>query len=235
LKLKTKHILITLSSLAFLGCSTNPTTPPNSTAKLMAPKGYGIIYAGGHAWLDRNLGASRVALSATDSKAYGDLYQWGRKADGHQKRHSFTTATPVTSLHVSHSKFITASDFSDGSKPPRSWVKNVDTSKLWSSSGKTNNGVCPKGWSIPTDKDFRDLHIQNVADGFQKLKLTAGGVRANSTGKVMQEKTHGYYWTSNSCENNKGEIPHNIRLAPKSADRRRNNIGAGLSVRCIKH
>ena len=226
------YTLITLSSLVILGCSTNSITP-NST-NLTAPKEYGIIHAGGHAWLDRNLGASRMALSATDSKAYGDLYQWGRKADGHQKRNSRTTATSVNSLHVPHAKFITASDFSDGSKPPRSWVKDVDTSKLWSSSGKINNGVCPKGWAVPTDKDFEDLNIQNVADGFKKLKLTAGGMRANSTANIIQENTHGYYWTSNSCEGDKGEFPHNMRLSPQSADRRRNNIAAGLSVRCVK-
>ncbi|SMN17648.1 hypothetical protein CRYPA_1272 [uncultured Candidatus Thioglobus sp.] len=28
-------------------------------------------------WLDRNLGATQVAASSTDSAAYGDLYQWG--------------------------------------------------------------------------------------------------------------------------------------------------------------
>lgn len=234
--MKTKYLLITLSSLVFLGCSTNTaTTPSSSSENIMAPKGYGIIYIGGKAWLDRNLGASRVALSATDSKAYGDLYQWGRKADGHQKRHSATTNKPVNSLSVPHAKFITASDFSDGSKPPRSWVKSANTSKLWSASGSSHNGVCPKGWSIPTDKDFEDLDIKNVADGFKKLKLTAGGVRTNSSGEIKQKNTHGYYWTSDSCKDNKGEIPHNMRLAPKTSDRRRNNIAAGLSVRCVKH
>ncbi|MCD4736862.1 MAG: hypothetical protein K8R53_12530, partial [Bacteroidales bacterium] len=32
----------------------------------------------GKVWLDRNLGASQVATSSTDTNAYGDLYQWGR-------------------------------------------------------------------------------------------------------------------------------------------------------------
>lgn len=44
----------------------------------------------GHTWMDRNLGASRAATSSTDTEAYGDLYQWGRAADGHQKRTSGT-------------------------------------------------------------------------------------------------------------------------------------------------
>jgi len=41
--------------------------------------------------MDRNLGASRVATSSTDSAAYGDLYQWGRATDGHEKRTSGVT------------------------------------------------------------------------------------------------------------------------------------------------
>jgi hypothetical protein len=36
--------------------------------------------------MDRNLGASQVATSSTDPASYGDLYQWGRPADGHQIR-----------------------------------------------------------------------------------------------------------------------------------------------------
>ena len=31
----------------------------------------------GRTWIDRNLGASQVATSPTDTAAYGDLYQWG--------------------------------------------------------------------------------------------------------------------------------------------------------------
>ena len=36
----------------------------------------------GAIWMDRNLGASQVATSSTDAASYGDLYQWGRAADG---------------------------------------------------------------------------------------------------------------------------------------------------------
>jgi hypothetical protein len=39
----------------------------------------------GKIWMDRNLGASRVATSVSDTLAYGDLYQWGRGTDGHEK------------------------------------------------------------------------------------------------------------------------------------------------------
>jgi hypothetical protein len=44
--------------------------------------------------MDRNLGAARVATSSTDEEAYGDLYQWGRGTDGHEKRGSLISSVP---------------------------------------------------------------------------------------------------------------------------------------------
>src|SRR6056297_1536419 len=61
----------------------------------------------GEIWMDRNLGATQVATSSTDADAYGDLYQWGRAADGHQLRTSGTTSTLATSDIPGHSDFIT--------------------------------------------------------------------------------------------------------------------------------
>jgi hypothetical protein len=49
--------------------------------------------ATGKTWMDRNLGASRAATSSADANAYGDLYQWGRAADYHQKRNSLLLQT----------------------------------------------------------------------------------------------------------------------------------------------
>lgn len=55
---------------------------------------YGVIASPstGRLWLDRNLGATQVATSSTDTASYGDCYQWGRATDGHEKRGSTTTA-----------------------------------------------------------------------------------------------------------------------------------------------
>jgi hypothetical protein len=46
----------------------------------------------GRTWMDKNLGASQVAISSTDSASFGHLYQWGRGSDVHQLRTSGTTA-----------------------------------------------------------------------------------------------------------------------------------------------
>ncbi|MGE4541908.1 MAG: hypothetical protein AB7D35_11660, partial [Bacteroidales bacterium] len=63
--------------------------------------------ATGQTWMDRNLGASRAATSSTDDQAYGDLYQWGRDTDGHEKRNSGTTSTLSNSDTPGHGNFIT--------------------------------------------------------------------------------------------------------------------------------
>ncbi|MFW5760796.1 MAG: hypothetical protein ACOCXH_07455, partial [Cyclobacteriaceae bacterium] len=62
--------------------------------------------ATGKTWMDRNLGASRVATSSTDAEAYGDLYHWGRAADGHQIRTSGTTSNLSSSDNPGHGDFI---------------------------------------------------------------------------------------------------------------------------------
>jgi hypothetical protein len=62
----------------------------------------------GKIWMDRNLGASQQATSSTDASSYGDIYQWGRRADGHQCRNSSTTATVSSVDQPSHGNFITS-------------------------------------------------------------------------------------------------------------------------------
>lgn len=63
----------------------------------------------GKVWLDRNLGATQVATSPTDAASYGDLYQWGRNADGHQIRTSGITTTQSSSFFTSNGLFVTNS------------------------------------------------------------------------------------------------------------------------------
>ena len=64
----------------------------------------------GKTWMDRNLGASRAATSKTDEQAYGDLYQWGRGADGHQCRNSNTTTTLSSTDQPLNGDFILSPD-----------------------------------------------------------------------------------------------------------------------------
>jgi hypothetical protein len=65
----------------------------------------------GRKWMDRNLGAWQQAQSPTDMLSYGDLYQYGRRTDGHQCRLSETSSVASPSNIVPEpdtSKFITS-------------------------------------------------------------------------------------------------------------------------------
>ena len=52
-----------------------------------------VVSARGSIWMDRYLGATQVATSSTDIQSFGNLYQWGRGNDGHEKRTAETTTT----------------------------------------------------------------------------------------------------------------------------------------------
>jgi hypothetical protein len=54
----------------------------------------------GRIWLDRNLGATKVADSkdAADTDAYGDLYQWGRRKDGQDRENTSISTTLASSI-----------------------------------------------------------------------------------------------------------------------------------------
>jgi len=96
----------------------------------------------GKTWMDRNLGANRVALGSTDGIAYGSLYQWGRLRDGHESRVSGTTTTLSTTDEPGHSNFIISSS------TPFDWI-DPQNDNLWQSEAGTNN-PCPKGFRLPT-------------------------------------------------------------------------------------
>ena len=104
------------------------------------------VISAGQVWMDRNLGASRVATSLTDSKAYGDLYQWGRLTDGHEKRNSSTTRS-LSSFDVpGHDRFIL------NSSSPGDW-RAPQNDNLWQGVKGINN-PCPDGFRLPTEIEW---------------------------------------------------------------------------------
>lgn len=100
----------------------------------------------GREWLKCNLGASRVAKSHDDQLSFGDTYQWGRRADGHEKRTSGTTSVLSATIIPGHSNFITT----DG----REWT-TADMNGIWYGSSGTNT-PCPSGFRIPSPQEFLD-------------------------------------------------------------------------------
>ena len=171
-----------------------------------------ITSATGKIWMDRNLGANQVATSSTDAASYGDLYQWGRAADGHEKIFRVTGDVPTSNLYTDaedsdgvanfnspggawDGKFITR-----GGGNTRNWVDPAvpGVDYLWQGVNGTNN-PCPAGFRIPTEAEWQaeiDNGIINSQTAFNSpLKLPVGG-RRNATGVLDVVGSEGSYWSS---------------------------------------
>ena len=181
----------------------------------------------GETWMDRNLGASQVATSSTDAAAYGDLYQWGRPADGHQCRTSNTTGTNATSDTPGHGDFITETS------SPFDW-RVPQNDNLWQGVNGTNN-PCPSGYRVPTEAELNaerlSWNTNNSAGAFgSPLKLPVAGYRYFSNGTLSSVGTGGYYWSSTVS----GTYSRSLYFSSSNAGMGSSRRAVGFSVRCIK-
>jgi uncharacterized protein (TIGR02145 family) len=183
----------------------------------------------GKVWLDRNLGAAQVAVSSIDAASYGDLYQWGRNADGHQIRSSTTTINLASNFFTTNGMFIIINS------SPNNWLTNVET-HMWSGTAAENN-PCPSGFRVPTAAEWeqeRRTWSSNDADGAfaSPLKLPMAGFRFRNDGSLDDVGSFGDYWSSTftTINNNARHLVFNSSAAIMNTF----NCAYGLSVRCIK-
>ncbi len=203
----------------------------------------------GKQWLDRNLGATQVATSVdNDANARGDLYQWGRNTDGHEKRNSLTTSTK--SLNPGNKFVYTPST-------PYDWRPNANQDDaLWNSGTEAApvrvdaNDPCPKGFRVPTVTEwraelFQDYGTNNTAyytnatdifNGF--LKLCTTGYRDRAVGAKYGANSQMVYHTATadmfngSYDITIGDLinAYSTSAVGKANDRR----SEGRAIRCIK-
>jgi len=199
---------------------------------------YGTVWRVGLCWLDRNLGADPMpfdpaadAGTKTDTRLYGDLFQWGRGDDGHQMRDplSGTTSTLSNTDDPGHDEFIMP-----GSSP-YDW-RSDNNNDRWNANPQENN-PCPPGWRVPTeaqlDAERSSWEPQNSAEAFAStLKWPVVGGR-DDNGVRYGADSRGNVWSSSVS----GNLARHLRFA--SAD---NSAGFdserrsyGMSVRCVRN
>lgn len=201
------------------------------TPKKGPPPGYGLVISAGQVWLDRNLGASRAAVKSTDHSAYGDLYQWGRLMDGHEKRNSQTTSQRSETDIPGHDKFIR---FYDGLASD--W-RVTPNNNLWAGRWGKNN-PCVDGFRLPTKAEFEtemaSWSSPDARGAFNSpLKLTMAGFRNNKYGLLEGVSSFAVYWTSTTTDAGAGSagLTFSSGMAAIHDAYVRSN---GFSVRCIQ-
>ena len=186
-----------------------------------------VLSTTGKIWMDRNLGASQVATSLTDAASFGDLYQWGRGTDGHEKRTSVTTNTLSSSDVPGDAIFITTTN--------GDW-RSTKNDILWQGLYGINN-PCPAGFRLPTEAEWsseRSSWSSPYEDGAfaSPLKLPKAGWRGDN-GSIRPSSGGGLYWSSTVS------VTYLGRARPMVFDAGYFSIGDnarsyGFCVRCIK-
>jgi uncharacterized protein (TIGR02145 family) len=158
-------------------------------------------------WIDRNLGADRVALNKNDASepSAGWYWQFNRK-QGYQ--HSGTARTPST------------------------WVTTTQTSSDWT----TANDPCTligDGWRLPTSTEWTAVDagwtsLSNVWSS--RLKLHAAGYLYYTTGALNNRGAYGCYWSSTQYNTAKG---YNLYFYSASSVVANYDKNFGFTIRCI--
>ncbi len=182
-----------------------------------------VTSAGGKIWMDRNLGATSVATSATDASSFGGLYQWGRGTDGHQLRNASILGNISNTDTPGNNKFIKGADW-----------RSPKNDNLWQGITGTNN-PCPSGFRLPTkaewETEFQSWSNRNEAGAFASpLKLPSAGYRDFGDGSISYTFYH-RYWTSTTNGDEAESVIYDSGWIGASTQKR----GNGMNCRCIKN
>lgn len=205
----------------------------------------------GNVWLNHNLGADytnidsssfnlgQKATASNDYRAYGSLFQWGRRPDGHSLIRWTGSSSGVVVYGFTNSKtdvptnplFIAAGG---------DW-RVTPNSALWESSTSTNN-PCPIGFKVPTRAQLSNYLNNNVINGASnasanKLGLTVPGIRDAGTATLSSAYTgqQGFYWSSTTDSvANPAAYVLQIPTFSTANTTSGSSKSQGNSVRCIK-
>jgi hypothetical protein len=192
-------------------------------------------------WLDRNLGAPNAPSAYNDYANLGDLFQWGRLADGHQliiriadsgnpfhgtsaAANSATTASLATSPTPANNLFI----IGGGPVTFNDWI-SPQNNTLWQGSTGINS-PCPAGWHIPGIDEWNAEQLTDVpANNYNQMKLTFTGYR-DEGGSFASTNSGAFYWTSTVSGTSAVEFFQFFDVPVQSP----NSRTQALACRCIK-
>ncbi|MCB4779008.1 MAG: pre-peptidase C-terminal domain-containing protein, partial [Sulfurovum sp.] len=193
----------------------------------------------GRIWLDRNIGAARVATSSPNQESHGYYFQWGRPADGHQFAYSEPTSKQATTIFPSSNEFIIVDNTTTD------WVEDgADTDGIQRRlflSVVDGKGICPQGYRVPTAAEWKSelKYAPNMRQSVLKLPLAGfrngenGEIeKAESTINSFMQDVAGYYLASDNSSQKQAKF---LFLAQDGKGRIETKGRAyGYSVRCIK-
>jgi hypothetical protein len=218
----------------------------------------------GQTWLNNNLGAeyadttnpkgnfnfTQQATASNDHLAYGSLFQWGRKPDGHELMNWKNGNTGTAKHGITTTKSNEPTDvlfITDGSAlydrrryPKYDWRINPDDT-LWANESSVNN-VCPVGYRLPTagddeqkmewEEEVKSWNTKNAKGGLEStLKLSMPGYRFRKNGDMYYVGTSGYYWSASVNDANGRYLDFHSTLVRSDYS---NVRASGFSVRCKK-
>jgi|UniRef100_UPI00404849EF hypothetical protein len=199
--------------------------------------GFGVVTNSttGRTWMDRNLGASRIATSMTDILAVGSLYQWGRGSDGHEVI-TYSSATAGTGAN---GNTTTRSSSATGTSNlfivyNGDWLTTKDDN-LWQGVNGLNN-PCPSslGFRLPTYPEWvtevNSWSATTSTGAFNSLlRLPQNGRREEYDG-IVYFYGRNLYWSSTISGSNVTSLELNPNFTSAGVSTPR---GRGLAVRCI--
>ncbi|USL94730.1 hypothetical protein D1J36_005335 [Riemerella anatipestifer] len=235
-----------------------------------------VIGSDGKVWLGNNLGAGYSQLisyyfnplhqaGATDSvtgqlltepttdqikrdwRAYGSLYQWQRKSDGHELINwmSSTVGAPAypgigsvsnSWTDAGTNKFIIAEFHESWASLPAD--QPAELHNLWQSGG--SNNPCPVGYHVPNMSELSTM-VNSIAGGQRttvwadrKLRLPANGSRNLRDGGIYLTQANGAtYWSSYADHEWYAGYLDSWMDYPAEASQYM-QVTYGFGVRCIK-
>jgi len=200
--------------------------------------------ADGKIWLQQNLGSTKVAESLTDDGAYGDFFQWGRWADGHQDKNSPLSGTAPSPNNPEGIAAGSASFYSAGYNSGSNWWSNGQPTDQWTgenaSSANSTTGVDPckaigTNWRLPSIEEIENvLSVENISDTQSALNSNLKFVPAGykDYNGIFSPGTRLYLWTSSSSPYAGGG--QHLYISPNVAITNSMGRDGGQSVRCIK-